>query len=141
MVKRMLFALLLVVIVLFSNGCFNVRIEQDVDFPASRFAEVHKKMAVMEKHNPERRGKVETMQVLVYDGQSRELVQVAVPVWLVGMAKDHAQKSSRRQPQDVAGRYIDCDLSQLENISRLGPGLLVQVEDRRENTHVLVWLE
>ncbi|HUU05383.1 MAG TPA: hypothetical protein VMZ49_05815 [Patescibacteria group bacterium] len=141
MAKRMLFALLLIVVVLFSNGCFNVRIEQDVDFPVSRFAEVRKKMAVMEKHNPERIGRVETMQVLVYDGQSRELVQVAVPMWMVGIAKDRAEKSSRRQPQDVAGRYIDFDLSHLGNISRLGPGLLVQVEDMRENTHVLVWLE
>ena len=141
MAKKVLFMLVLLLVVLFSSGCFNVRIEQDVDFPAGRFAEARDKMAVMEKHDPGRSGRAETMQVLVYDGQSRELVQASVPMWLVGMAKAHAGENSRRQPQDVAGRYVDFDFSELAELSRLGPGLLVQVEDMRENTHVLIWLE
>lgn len=141
MVKKMLFALVLMVAVLFCSGCFNMQIEEDVDFPAGRFAAAREKIAEMAKHNPDRIGGIERMQVLVYDGQSREMVQVAVPMWLVRMTKKHEGISSRRQPQDVAGRYVDFDWSDLGNISRLGPGLLVQVEDMRENTHVLVWLE
>lgn len=141
MAKRMMFALLLLMVVLFSNGCFDVRIEQDVDFPAGSFAAAGEKLAVMEQHNPDRIGRIKNMHVLVYDGQSRELVQVAVPMWMVRMAKRHAGKESRPRPQDVADRYVDFDGLALENISRLGPGLLVQVEDMRENTHVLVWLE
>ena len=81
------------------------------------------------------------MQTLVYDGQARELVQVTVPMWLVKMAMKHDGESHSRRSHDVVGRYVDFDVNHLGNISRLGPGLLVQVEDMEENTHVLVWLE
>lgn len=141
MAKKILFVLLLMMVVLFSSGCFDMRIEQDVDFPVGRFAAAREKLAVMEKHNPDRIGGIANMHVLVYDGQSRELVQVAVPMWMVRMAKQHVEKKSQRRPQDVAERYVDFDGFALGNISRLGPGLLVQVEDMQENTHVLVWLE
>jgi hypothetical protein len=141
MAKRMFFVLMLIIVILFSSGCFNVKVEEDVDFPAGRFAAARERLAVMERHNPDRIGRIANMHVLVYDGQSRELVQVALPMWMVKMAKEHEGKSCRHQPQDVAGRYVDFDWSDLGNISRLGPGLLVQVEDARENTHVLIWLE
>ena len=141
MVKKTLFALVLMIATLFGSGCFGVQVEEDVDFPAGSFAEVRERLVVMERHNPERSGTIAKMHVMVYDGQSREFVKVALPVWLVKKAKDHARHDHRQQPADAAGRYIDLDWSELEDISRLGPGLLVQVEDMRENTHVLVWLE
>lgn len=140
MAKKILFGLVLLVAVLFGSGCF-VSVRQDVDFPASRFAEARERISMLERHNPDRVGRVGKMQTLVYDGQSRELVQVAVPMWLVRMAMKHEGKSCPQQPQDVAGRYVDFDWNHLGNISRLGPGLLVQVEDMQENTHVLIWLE
>ena len=140
MVKKILFALVLLIAVLFSSGCF-VSVKEDVDFPASRFAEVRERISTLERHNPDRVGRVAKMQTLVYDGQSRELVQVAVPMWLVKMVMKHEGESHLQQSQDVAGRYVDFDLDHLGDISRLGPGLLVQVEDMEENTHVLVWLE
>jgi hypothetical protein len=141
MVKKWIFALLLLLVILFSSGCFNVQIEEDVDFPAGRFAAAREKVAVLASHNPERAGRAGKMQVLVYDGPSREMVQVAVPMWLVGMAEKHEGKNSRRQPQDVARHYVDLDFSDMEDVSCLGPGLLVEVEDMKENTHVLIWLE
>jgi len=140
MVKRILFMLVLLIVVLFGSGCF-VSIKQDVDFPAGRFAAAREKISTSERHNPDRVGRVTKMQTLVYDGKSRELVQVAVPMWLVRMALKHEGESQPRQSQDVVGRYIDFDLDHLGNISRLGPGLLVEVEDTEENTHVLIWLE
>lgn len=141
MVKRMLFTLMLVVVGLLGSGCFNIHIEEDVDFPAGRFAAAGERLAVMEKHNPDRIGRIANMHVLVYDGQSRELVQVALPMPMVKMAMKHERGGGRAKPQDAACRYIDLAWSDLGDISRLGPGLLVQVEDARENTHVLIWLE
>jgi hypothetical protein len=140
MAKKILFMLMLLVVVLFGNGCF-VSVRQDVDFPAGRFAEARERVSIMESHNPDRVGRVAKMQTLVYDGKSRELVRVELPMWLVRMAMKHEGKNCPQQPHDVAGRYIDFDWRHLGNISRLGPGLLVQVEDMKENTHVLIWLE
>jgi hypothetical protein len=141
MAKKMIFALLMLLVILFSSGCFDMKVEEDVDFPAGRFAAARERVSVMASRNPERTGKAGKIQVMIYDGQSREMVQVAVPMWMAGMAERHEGKSSRRQPQDVAGRYLDLDCSELEDVSRLGPGLLVEVEDEKENTHVLIWLE
>ena len=140
MAKKILFMLVLLVAILFGSGCF-ISVRQDVDFPASRFAAVRERISMLERHNPDRVGRAAKMQTLVYDGQSRELVQVAIPMWMVKMVKMHEGKNCRSRPQDVAGRYVDFDWSHLGNISRLGPGLLVQVEDLQKNTHLLVWLE
>ena len=140
MAKKILFALVLLVAVLFGSGCF-VSVKEDVDFPASRFAEARERISMLERHNPDRVGRVAKMQTLVYDGQSREMVQVAVPMWLVRMAMKHEGKDHAQKHQDVTKRYVDFDWDHLGNISRLGPGLLVQVEDMQENTHVLIWLE
>jgi hypothetical protein len=141
MVKKTLFALVLLVAALVCNGCFNVHVKEDVDFPGGLFAAAWEKLAVMEKHNPDRIGRSAKMHVLVYDGKCRELVRVTLPMWMAKMAEKNKKRSSRAPAQDVAGRYVDFDLSDLGDISRMGPGLLVQVEDMRENTHVLVWLE
>ncbi len=141
MAKKVLFAVILIVVVLFGSGCFNVQIKEDVDFPAGLFAAAREKLAVMERHNPDRVGGIANMHVLVYDGQSRELVQAALPMWAVRMAGQDEKRGPRQPARDMAGRYVDLDWSALGDISRLGPGLLVQVEDGRENSHVLVWLE
>ena len=141
MAKKILFALVLVVAVLSCSGCFDIAIKQDVDFPAGSFAAARERLAVMERHNPDRAGKAAKMHVMVYDGRSREVVQVTVPMWMVKLANKDEEHESMRQPQDVADRYVDFDWSDLEHVSRLGPGLLVQVEDGKENTHVLIWLE
>jgi hypothetical protein len=140
MVKKILFALVLLVAVLFSSGCF-VSVKEDVDFPASRFTAARERISTLERHNPDRVGRAAKMQTLVYDGESREMVQVAVPMWMVRLGMKHTGESHSPRPQDAAGRYVDFDLEHLGDISRLGPGLLVQVEDMEENTHVLVWLE
>jgi hypothetical protein len=140
MVKKILFMLLLLVAILFSSGCF-VSVKEDIDFPAGRFAAALERISALERHNPDRVGRAAKMQTLVYDGDSREMVQVTVPMWMVRLGMKHTGERHSRQPQDAAGRYLDFDLEHLGDISRLGPGLLAQVEDLQENTHVLVWLE
>ena len=57
MAKKILFGLVLLVAVLFGSGCF-VSVRQDVDFPASRFAEARERISMLERHNPDRVGRV-----------------------------------------------------------------------------------
>jgi len=98
MAKKVLFAVILIVVVLFGSGCFNVQIKEDVDFPAGLFAAAREKLAVMERHNPDRVGGIANMHVLVYDGQSRELVQAALPMWAVRMAGQDEKRGSASPP-------------------------------------------
>ncbi len=140
MAKKLLFALLLLFLVLFASGCF-VSVREDVDYPSGQFASVMERISSLERHNPDRVGRALTMHTLVYDGRERELVKVAIPMWLTRTVLKHNGKSHVRRHQGAAGRYVDLDWGNLEGLSRLGPGLLLQVEDMRENTRVLVWLE
>jgi hypothetical protein len=141
MAKRMLFLLVLLIILFSTGACFNFRIESDVDFPAGRFAAAQERVSALVRHNPDRIGRSGNLHMLVYDGSSRELVCGDVPMWLVRLGIEKGEAHEEQRTQDVAGRYVDFDWQYVKEFSRLGPGLLVQVDDMDDNTHVLLWLE
>jgi hypothetical protein len=141
MVKRIFFLMILIVILLGASACFNFQIESDVDFPAGRFAAAQERLSALERHNPDRIGQVHNMHILVYDGSSRELVAGVIPMWLVRLGIEKGERKGENRHREVASRYIDFDWQHVEHLSRLGPGLLVRVEDLGEDTHVLLWLE
>jgi len=141
MAKKVFFLLILIILVLSSTACFNLHVESDVDFPVGRFSAAWDRIALLERHNPDRIGKARQMHVLVYDGESRELVTGVFPMWLVRLESEKGEDHGKGQPQDVASRYVDFDRCSMREMSRLGPGLLVQVDDQGDDTHVLLWLE
>jgi len=141
MVKKLFFLVILIVILLATSACFDFRVESDVDFPIQRFAAARERLSALERHNPDRVGKASNMHILVYDGSSRELVTGVIPMSLVRLGIEEGERSEERSPQKAVSRYVDFDWRQVERLSRLGPGLLVQVEDMADDTHVLLWLE
>jgi hypothetical protein len=141
MAKKVLFWLIVVIMMLGSTACFRVHVESDVDFPAGRFSAAWDWITQLQRHNPDRVGGARKMHMLVYDGESRELVSGSFPMWLVKLAGEKDEEHGPRRSKEVASRYVDFDRCSLRGISRLGPGLLVQVDDGDEDTHVLLWLE
>jgi len=141
MAKKAFFLMILIIMMLSSTACFNLHVESDVDFPAGRFSAAWERIALLDRHNPDRVGRAREMHMLVYDGESRELVSGTVPMWLVRLGGEEGKKHGNGRPQEVASRYVDLDQCCMNEMSRLGPGLLVQVDDQGDDTHVLLWLE
>jgi hypothetical protein len=141
MVKKALFLVMLVILALGSTACFSFHVESDVDFPAARFSSAAERVAFLQSHNPDRVGRARKMHMLVYDGESRELVAGAVPLWLLRLGGERGEGHGPGRREEVASRYVDFDPCDLHELSRMGPGLLVQVDDLGDDTHVLLWLE
>jgi hypothetical protein len=80
--------------------------------------------------------RLETLRVLAYDVHAEKLVRVSIPFWLIRLAP--GKHFSFRDN----GFDFDSDRVRLsyEDLERLGPGLILDTQDRR-GSHVLVWTE
>ncbi|MBN2346633.1 MAG: hypothetical protein JXO51_09620 [Candidatus Aminicenantes bacterium] len=132
MAKRMLFFLILLIAGLAATACFDLHVESGVDYPAGRFSAALERIALLRSGSTAGASRATALHMLVYDGEERELVSASFPMWLVRRGTKEGE---------ALDRYFDLDSRALQEISRLGPGLLAQVEDEREGTHVLLWLE
>lgn len=139
MIKRLVVLIVVMLAMLALSGCF-FEIKDDVDYPADRFKET---LARIEKLQV-RGGKVESIHILVYDGEERKLVALNLPV---GMAKsamaDAMPEMAKEKNLDKYTGAAGFDLRKLNDLDRIGPGLLVEVEVEEEKgkVHVLIWLD
>jgi hypothetical protein len=91
-----------------------------------------------------RPGPARQLNVLVYDRDERQLVRVALPMWLVRKIErnvdwdDERERRRRDWGQERAERSVRRHV-RLEDIERAGLGILVEVEED-EGAQVLVWL-
>jgi hypothetical protein len=141
MLKKTLFLLLMVILTLGATACLNLHVQEDVDFPVGRFDSARETIESLQRRNPDRIGRARAMHMLIYDGEERELVTGVLPLWLVKLGVEKIEEHGKGRPHDVADRYVDFDSCTLREMSRLGPGLLIQVDDEGDGTHVLLWLE
>ncbi len=81
--------------------------------------------------------KLQALRVLVYDPRARKLVRISIPFWLIRMTPSHHFSILSDNGVD-----FDSDRVQLtyEDLERMGPGLILDQEDRR-GSQVLVWTE
>jgi hypothetical protein len=86
---------------------------------------------------PHAAAKIESLRVLAYDSRAGKLVRVTIPFWLIRLAP-----GKHFSFLNDNGIDFDSDRVRLtyEDLERLGPGLIVDQEDRR-GSHVLVWTE
>lgn len=141
MIKKILLIVFMMIALLLLSGCMNLRIQDDIDYPEDLFKETKTKLAALQAKDPNRKGKVSRIHILVYDGEDRELVQLSLKK---GMAEKFLKSegiSGSTESDKYTKKYADFDLDNIKNFDRLGPGLLVEVEDMEENSHIIVWLE
>ena len=81
--------------------------------------------------------KLESLRVLAYDERANKLVQVSIPFWLLRLAP-----GKHFSFLNDNGIDFDSDRVRLtyEDLERLGPGLIIDQQDRR-GSRVLVWTE
>ena len=72
--------LFVLLVMIFFSGCFNLVIQQDVDYPEERIRQTLKKIDRIHARHPGRKGKVTNMNFLVYNGDERLLVSFSVPI-------------------------------------------------------------
>ena len=129
---------LLILIALTFTACPELSVSHVDNFPHEAFRTARQQIASISGDNPMRQGEAREMHLLVYDGEDGDLVRIAMPLTVVEWGVDFAK-------EDVDADDFDGQLNPLEHMSpedlrKLGPGLLVQVDDEEEDSHVLIWL-
>lgn len=89
------------------------------------------------KAGAERPARIEAVRVLVYDRFAGKLVRVSIPLWLLRMAPSKHFSFLSDNGIDVDSDRVNLTLEDLE---RMGPGLILDQKDRR-GSEVLVWTE
>lgn len=138
MKKRVQFALLIIIPLLLS-GCLTVRVIRDVKNPDRYFKPAYKRIDSIHKKRPNRQGRADSIKVLVYEASERQLVKVSAPFWLVNTCMDIGIKAADEEEGFEFDERYDFDWSDIKDLEKLGPGLLVEIED--EESKVLIWLD
>jgi len=138
MKKLVQFALLMIVPLLLS-GCFTVRVFRNVKNPDRYFSSAYKRIDSIHQKCPNREGRADSIKVLIYESSERQLVKVSAPFWLVNTCMDIGIKAADEEEEFEFDERYDFDWSDIKDLEKLGPGLLVEIED--EESKVLIWLD
>jgi hypothetical protein len=120
------------------GACVGVRVRQGVHDADAYFEQARRDIRAIEAENPGRRGHVHQVCVLVHDRHSSELVEVTTPLWLANACLDLGLSAAEHDRDYGLHERYGVNLKALKDLKRLGPGLLVEIND--EDTQVLVWL-
>jgi hypothetical protein len=129
---------LLILIPLILSGCFTVRVIRNVKNPEHYFSSAYKRIDTIHQKRPNREGRADSIQVLVYEASERQLVKVSAPFWLVNTCMDIGIKVADEEEGFEFDERYDFDWRDIKDLEQLGPGLLVEIED--EESKVLIWL-
>lgn len=141
MIKKMILIVFLLAAFLFLTNCTNLLIETDVDYPAGRFKDAMKKIQTLHAKDPLRKGLVNQLNFLVYDGSERKLVQFTVKKEIAKTALKEAGNIAAEEIKKYTEKHKDVNLEKFKDLDRLGPGLVAEIKVNDEKTHVLVWLD
>jgi hypothetical protein len=139
--RQRLLAIALILTFFSLNGCLIFQLQENVKYPSRVFEKAKSRINEIHAKYPERKGIVHRVNMLIYDGESRDLIRISVPMWLVNLCLKVGLKYAEYDIEKSTSPYFDLNLKKLTDLSELGPGLLLEVEDLEENTHVLIWLE
>lgn len=143
MLKRIIFAILLILSLLALNGCFGIRIHKQKCYhlPFDQFVRAETQIDRIHLTHPHRQGSVKRLNILVYDGEDHELIEVALPLWLIEAGFDIGRGDQDRNDAVPIGCHVDWNDRTLKEIVKLGPGLVMEVEERNGESKVMIWLD
>lgn len=130
--------LIALIVILFFINCFDFNIQRDIDYPQELFESYENKISKITNNvDPSQ------LKLLVYDGSDRQLIQLSLPIQLVGKFSDEEQidLDYDQMSECSKGLLNSFDIKDLKRIMNAGRGLLLEVFDLEENSHVLIWLE
>jgi hypothetical protein len=142
MIKKYVLLIFVLMMVLMLTGCL-IDIKSDVDYPAGLFKQTLKKIESLHAKDPGRKGTVSNLNILVYEGDDRQLITLSFPITTasetlkgIDFEKDESMKKYTKK--------IGCiKLKNTDFLDRMGPGLLLEteVEEHNHKVHALIWLD
>lgn len=126
-------------LVFFLSACFNVRIIEKVKNPEQHFKKAYRQIEEIHRRYPDRERRPDTIHILIYEGKENKIIKVSTPIWLVNGCLDMGMWAAERESEIDFEEHYDFDLSEIKDLSRIGSGLLVEVEDERNK--ILIWLK
>ncbi len=131
--------LLILVLSFFFSACY-IEIKENVSNPEYYIRKAQKEIERLEKPNFFRSRKATSINIFVYDGESKEVVRVGLPLWLFNLCVDIAEDFENDPKHLRKHSKWDCeiDFRALKKLSRLGPGPVMEVRD--EKSLILIWM-
>lgn len=137
--KRRTQIVAIIFLVFFLSACLNVRIIENVKNPDRYFEKAYRQIEEIHLRYPDRERKPDAVHILIYEGKENKIIKVSTPIWLVNGCLDMGMWAAENESEiDFEDRY-DFDLSEIKDLSRIGSGLLVEIED--EKNKILIWLK
>jgi hypothetical protein len=130
---------LVLLVPVFSCACLNLMILDNVKDPTRYFDEAYREINRIHRQYPDREGVPSHVHFLFYDRSDKELVKFEVPLSLVRESMDLGMYVAEKDGEFDFGDRYDFDWSEIRDISLLGKGLLLEVDD--EEGKILIWLD
>ena len=141
MIKRLLLILLLLIFIFSIAGCISLKIERNVDYPAALFKKTEKKIEKIHSKRNAGKKSITGIHLLIYDGKDRKLVSFSIPKNMIECGMDLALAEGEKELKKHSCDYVDINWDKVRNLNHLCPGLIIEVEDLEQKTHVLIWAE
>jgi hypothetical protein len=138
--KKVFLIVLLILLGLTATACFDIHVRECATFPADRFDAAMERIGRVEKSS-HGRGQPHELRLLIYDGDDRELVELGIPFGMLKDMKIDDDDEWNRHGGGCLKRHVKNPELRLEELKKRGPGLVMQVDDEEENSHILIWLE
>ncbi len=121
------------------SGCVGIRVVGNIHDPDPYFKKAQARIEKIYRNFPHREGRPHRLHLLVHDSSSDKLIKLSVPTWIVDACLKAGAEATEEKDEFKFERRYKVDWRSIEDLSGVGPGLLVQVED--EQNRVLIWLE
>ncbi len=131
---------LIIPFVFLLTSCY-IEIKENVMNPEFYLEKIKKEVERAERARFWRSGKVSSLNIFVYDRESKDIVKVSVPIWLFNFCIDIADEVGfGKGKKFVKNSKWECEIDyhSLKNLSKLGPGVIMEVKD--ENSSILIWM-
>lgn len=137
--KRKTQVVIIVLTPLFLCACLSFNIIENVKDPSRYFKKAHRQIEEIHKQYPNREGRPHHINLLIYDGSDRDLIELTVPLWLADGCVDLGKSMAEIEHESDFDEKYDFDWEAIEDLGQLGPGLLVEIEDEKDR--ILIWLQ
>jgi hypothetical protein len=121
------------------SGCVGIRIVGNVDDPSPYFKKAQARIETIHRNFPDREGRPHRLHLLVHDSSSHKIIKLSVPMWIVEACLKAGAEAAEEKDEFKFERRYDLEWRSIKDLSRVGPGLLVELEDDQDR--VLIWLE
>jgi len=142
MIKKYVLLVFVLMIVLLFTGCL-IDIKSDVDYPAGLFKQTLKKIETLQAKDPGRKGTVSNLNILVYDGNDRQLITLSLPITAASETLKGIDFENDESMKKYSKKIGGIKLKNMDFLDRMGPGLLLEteVDDDNDKVHALIWLD